>query len=135
MQTIRIVWQRLLSLQGQTCDRCAATELALQQAVATLQQVVAPLQMQVEFHAQAMTLEQFNQDPGASNRIWVADKPLILACRQGVRSLKATYFLMHKGYSNVTNMKFGIERWVVKGFPIQGDPGALATMPSSGCCG
>ncbi len=76
MQTIRIVWQRLLSLQGQTCDRCAATELALQQAVATLQQVVAPLQMQVEFHAQAMTLEQFNQDPGASNRIWVADKPL-----------------------------------------------------------
>lgn len=76
MQTIRIVWQRLLSLQGQTCDRCAATELALQQAVATLQQALAPLQMQVEFHAQAMTLEQFNQDPGASNRIWVADKPL-----------------------------------------------------------
>ena len=76
MQTIRIVWQRLLSLQGQTCDRCAATELALQQAVETLQQVLAPLQIQVEFHRQAMTLEQFNQDPGASNRIWVADKPL-----------------------------------------------------------
>ena len=76
MQTIRIVWQRLLSLQGQTCDRCAATELALQQAVATLQQALAPLQMQVEFHAQAMTLEQFNQDPDASNRIWIADQPL-----------------------------------------------------------
>ena len=76
MQTIRIVWQRLLSLQGQTCDRCAATELALQQAVETLQQVLAPLQMQVEFNRQAMTLEQFNQDPGASNRIWIADQPL-----------------------------------------------------------
>ena len=63
------------------------------------------------------------------------DQPLILACRQGVRSLKATYFLMNKGYSNVTNMKFGMERWVAKGFPIQGDPGALATMSSSGCCG
>ena len=63
------------------------------------------------------------------------DRPLILACRQGVRSLKATYFLMNKGYTNVTNMKFGMERWVAKGFPIQGDPGALATMPSSGCCG
>ena len=63
------------------------------------------------------------------------DQPLILACRQGVRSLKATYFLMNKGYTNVTNMKFGIERWVVRGFPIKGDPGALATMPSSGCCG
>jgi hypothetical protein len=75
MQTLEIVWQRLLSL-GQTCDRCAATELALQQAVETLQQVLTPLQMQVEFHRQALTLEQFNQDPGASNRIWVADKPL-----------------------------------------------------------
>ena len=76
MQTIRIVWQRLLSLQGQTCDRCAATELALQQAVETLQQVLAPLQMQVEFNRQAMTLAQFNQDPGASNRIWIAEQPL-----------------------------------------------------------
>ena len=62
MRTIRIVWQRLLSLQGQTCDRCAATELALQQAVETLQQVLAPLQIQVEFHRQAMTLAQFNQE-------------------------------------------------------------------------
>ena len=76
MQTLVIVWQRLLSLQGQTCDRCAATELSLQQAVETLQQVVAPLQMQVVLHRQALTLDQFNQDPGASNRIWVADKPL-----------------------------------------------------------
>ena len=76
MQTLVIVWQRLLSLQGQTCDRCAATELALQQAVETLQQVLAPLQIQVELHRQAMTLEQFNQDPQASNRIWIADKPL-----------------------------------------------------------
>ena len=76
MQTLVIVWQRLLSLQGQTCDRCAATESALQQAVETLQQVLAPLQMQVEFHRQAMTLAQFNQDPGASNRIWIAEQPL-----------------------------------------------------------
>ncbi len=76
MRTIRIVWQRLLSLQGQTCDRCAATELALQQAVETLQQVLAPLQIQVEFHRQALTLAQFNQDPQASNRIWIDDQPL-----------------------------------------------------------
>ena len=76
MHTIPILWQRLLSLQEQTCDRCAATELALQQALETLQQVVTPLQMQVVLHRQALTLEQFNQDPGASNRIWIADKPL-----------------------------------------------------------
>ena len=63
------------------------------------------------------------------------DRPLILACQNGSRSLRATYYLMNKGYANVTNMKFGMERWVARGFPIQGDPGALATKPSSGCCG
>ena len=63
------------------------------------------------------------------------DRPLILACQDGSRSLRATYYLMNKGYSNVTNMKFGMERWVARGFPIQGDPGTLATKPSSGCCG
>ena len=63
------------------------------------------------------------------------DRPLILACQNGSRSLRATYYLMNKGYTNATNMKFGMERWVARGFPIQGDPGALATKPSSGCCG
>ena len=63
------------------------------------------------------------------------DRPLILACQNGSRSLRATYYLMNKGYTHVTNMKFGMERWVVRGFPIKGDPGALATKPSSGCCG
>ncbi len=63
------------------------------------------------------------------------DRPLILACHNGSRSLRATYYLMNKGYTNVTNMKFGIERWVVRGFPIKGDPGALAHNPTTGCCG
>ena len=63
------------------------------------------------------------------------DVPLILACRKGVRSLKATYFLMFHGYTNVTNMKFGIERWVVRGFPVKGDPGVLENAPDTGCCG
>ncbi|MFW9612579.1 MAG: rhodanese-like domain-containing protein [Macellibacteroides fermentans] len=62
------------------------------------------------------------------------DVPLILACRKGVRSLKATYFLMFHGYTNVTNMKFGIERWVVRGFPVKGDPGVLENAPDTGCC-
>ena len=63
------------------------------------------------------------------------DRPLILACQNGSRSLRATYYLMNKGYTNVTNMKFGMERWVARGFPILGDPGELPTTPSSGCCG
>ena len=63
------------------------------------------------------------------------DRPLILACQDGSRSLRATYYLMNKGYTNVTNMKFGMARWVARGFPILGDPGKLPTTPSSGCCG
>ena len=63
------------------------------------------------------------------------DQPLILACQDGSRSLRATYYLMNKGYTNVTNMKFGMARWVARGFPILGDPGELPTTPSSGCCG
>ena len=63
------------------------------------------------------------------------DRPLILACHNGSRSLRATYYLMNKGYTNVTNMKFGMARWVARGFPILGDPGELPTTPSSGCCG
>ena len=63
------------------------------------------------------------------------DRPLILACQNGSRSLRATYYLMNKGYTNVTNMKFGMARWVARGFPILGDPGVLPTTPSSGCCG
>ena len=63
------------------------------------------------------------------------DRPLIPACQNGSRSLRATYYLMNKGYTNVTNMKFGMARWVARGFPILGDPGELPTTPSSGCCG
>ena len=63
------------------------------------------------------------------------DRSLILACQDGSRSLRATYYLMNKGYTNVTNMKFGMARWVARGFPILGDPGELPTTPSSGCCG
>src|SRR5574344_515823 len=63
------------------------------------------------------------------------DRPLILACQDGSRSVRATYYLMNKGYTNVTNMKFGMARWVARGFPILGDPGELPTTPSSGCCG
>lgn len=63
------------------------------------------------------------------------DKSLIFACRDGSRSLRAVYYLMNKGYGRVINMKFGMARWVMRGFPIKGDPGALANQSDTGCCG
>lgn len=63
------------------------------------------------------------------------DKELILVCQHGVRSLKATYFLMYHGYNNVTNMSGGMTKWVLRQFPIKGDPTAIE-MPVDGgrCC-
>jgi rhodanese-related sulfurtransferase len=48
------------------------------------------------------------------------DQPVIMVCRSGGRSLKATYFLINHGYTNVVNMQQGMLRWAEKGFPVKG---------------
>lgn len=64
------------------------------------------------------------------------DRELVMVCRGGGRSLKATYYLMNMGYENVTNMQYGITRWVKGGFPVKGDiSSALGKSENSGCCG
>jgi rhodanese-related sulfurtransferase len=62
------------------------------------------------------------------------DRQLVMACQTGARSLKATYFLMYRGYEQVANMEGGIFKWASKGFPITGAPGTTASSASS-CCG
>lgn len=61
------------------------------------------------------------------------DRQLVLACEAGARSLKATYFLMYQGYTQVANMEGGILKWARKGFPVIGDV-AQATACASGAC-
>ena len=53
------------------------------------------------------------------------DKEVVLVCRSGERSLRATYFLMNHGYENVYNMRDGIIKWATKGFPTKGDAEGL----------
>ncbi|MBD3724283.1 MAG: rhodanese-like domain-containing protein [Flavobacteriaceae bacterium] len=66
------------------------------------------------------------------------DKEIVMVCKVGAKSLKATYFLMNHGYKNVVNMQHGIARWVQKGFPTKGDTSAATSNVSccsnSGCC-
>ena len=71
------------------------------------------------------------------------DRPLVLACESGPRSLKATYFLMYQGFTDVANMDGGLAKWARKGFPVAGTPvpaGAAvaarcgSTAAASGCC-
>lgn len=63
------------------------------------------------------------------------DKDVVLVCRSGARSLKATYFLMNHGWTHVFNMQDGIIRWVQKGFPINGNTQSVSESATGGeCC-
>lgn len=60
------------------------------------------------------------------------DKNIVMACRSGARSLRASGFLLNKNYKEVVNMKSGILGWAEKGFPTKGE--APQTRTKS-CCG
>jgi len=47
------------------------------------------------------------------------DKEVIVGCRSGARSYRATEFLLHNGYQNVKNLKFGIIGWSQDGLPTK----------------
>jgi len=63
------------------------------------------------------------------------DRDLVMVCRVGERSLKATYFLMYQGYTRVANMEGGIVKWARKGFPVKGNLSAAIASSGTGCCG
>lgn len=61
------------------------------------------------------------------------DRDLVLVCQSGPRSLKATYFLMYQGYSQVANMEGGIVKWMSKGFPVVGQRAVAGTCTTGEC--
>jgi len=75
MRPLPIIWQRLMA-QGQTCNRCGSTQEALQRAVAKLKNVLAPLGLEPTLETKEIQQERFKADPSASNRIWIAGRPL-----------------------------------------------------------
>ena len=50
------------------------------------------------------------------------DRDLIIVCRGGGRSLRATEFLLQRGYQRVVNLRGGILRWYAEGLPTKGNP-------------
>jgi hypothetical protein len=75
MKVLAIGWQRLVK-DDRTCDRCAATGREVERAVEVLADVLRPLGMQVSLELKEIDAAAFADDPDASNRIWVAGKPL-----------------------------------------------------------
>ena len=48
------------------------------------------------------------------------EQPILCICAGGVRSEKATRFLMSKEFKDVTNMAEGMRGWINRGLPTQG---------------
>ena len=76
MKPLRIVWQRLVSAEGQTCDRCGATYDGLQRATAKLKAALSPLGVEPTLETKEIDEGSFKADPSLSNQIWIADRPL-----------------------------------------------------------
>ncbi len=47
------------------------------------------------------------------------DRPLLVMCASGTRSLAATGHLLRSGYSDVTNVEGGIVAWQRSGLPVK----------------
>jgi rhodanese-related sulfurtransferase len=64
------------------------------------------------------------------------DRELVLVSADGQNGLAATYYLMRHDYNRVANMSNGVAKWLLRGFPVRGDPASftLSREGESGCC-
>jgi hypothetical protein len=76
MKTLKIIWQRLVTERGQTCDRCGTTETAVDEAVQKLNRSLKELGIDVVLEKKKLSPSTFRKDPLESNRIWVAGEPI-----------------------------------------------------------
>lgn len=76
MIVLPIIWQRLMSPDGKTCDRCEATHQAIQRAFSTLKETLLPLGIEPTLETREIDERSFKADPSESNRIWISGKPM-----------------------------------------------------------
>ena len=72
-----------------------------------------------EAHIEGATLLPLSElDTKFENVLTNKNKPIVIQCRSGARSMKACMFLMSKGYTDLTNLQGGIMGWMQEGFPV-----------------
>lgn len=76
MKLLPIVWKRLVSREGKTCDRCGATHQEIQRAVSKLKEVLRPLGIEPTLETRVIDTDSFKANPSESNRVWIAGKPM-----------------------------------------------------------
>lgn len=74
MKTLPITWKRLVK-DGQTGQRCGATQQSVLGAIAKLEAALRPLDIQPTLDTQQMDDASFRADPSESNRLWIAGRP------------------------------------------------------------
>ena len=76
MKILPIIWQRLVTPKGETCERCGNTYMEMLRAVETLREQLSPLGIEPVLRTKIISEQEFKTHPQESNRIWIADKPL-----------------------------------------------------------
>lgn len=76
MKLLPIIWQRLVTSDGRTCDRCDTTHQEMQRAVRKLADVLHPLDIQPTLETREIDEKSFRGNPSESNRVWIAGRPM-----------------------------------------------------------
>jgi len=76
MKTLHILWQRLVTPEGKTCERCGGTQEAIVQAIPKLQELLRPLGMEPALETREIEPDAFKGLPSESNRIWIAGRSI-----------------------------------------------------------
>ena len=74
--TLTVDWQRLVTDEGETCDRCGGTQAELDKAIKVLRESLSPLGIEVAFVEHALTIEECAADIMQSNRIVIGNRTL-----------------------------------------------------------
>ena len=76
MKILPIIWQRLVTNNGETCNRCGNTYLEILRAVEQLREVLAPLGIEPVLRTKTISEQEFKAQPLESNKILIGGKPL-----------------------------------------------------------
>lgn len=76
MKILNILWQRLVTPEGETCERCVGTQEAIIMAIPKLREALRPLGMEPALETREIAPSLFKGMPSESNRIWIAGRSI-----------------------------------------------------------
>ena len=76
MKILPIIWQRLVTPKGETCERCGNTYMEMLRAVETLREQLSPLGIEPVLRTKIISEQEFKTHPQESNRIWIAGRSI-----------------------------------------------------------